>query len=113
MTSTIEREELEREIIAAYEGADELGKALYHLAIMAMSRGDRQMTRDLFAIDRMERRSGDGVDINACEALGALSQRVKGEELRQWSRAVSACMDLGSADILFGIDALARRRACH
>lgn len=114
MTGTAEREELERDIITAtYEGADELGQALYHLAIMAVSRGDRQMARDLFTLDRMERRDGHGVDINACEALGALSQRVKGEELRQWARAVSACMDHGSADILFGIDALARRRACH
>ncbi|MFG6508286.1 MULTISPECIES: hypothetical protein [unclassified Sulfitobacter] len=113
MTGTAEREELERDIIATYESADELGQALYHLAIMAVSRGDRQKTRDLFALDRMERRSGEGVDLNACEALGALSQRVKGKELRQWARAVSACMDLGSADILFGIDALARRRVCH
>lgn len=115
MTETTEttREKLERDMIDAYQTRDELGQALFHLAVAAATRNDMAMMRDLFEIDRMERRGGQGVDLNSCEAFGAVAQRAKGEELGQWARAVSACMDLGSTDILHALDGLARRRACH
>ncbi|MBK44814.1 MAG: hypothetical protein CMN20_05755 [Roseovarius sp.] len=115
MTDTTDttRDELARDIRDAYETRDELGQALFHLAVAAAARGDMQMMRDLFEIDRMQRRGGQGVNLDSCGAFGALAQRVKGEELCQWARAVSACMDLGGPDILHALDGLARRRACH
>lgn len=113
MTEIEERKQTQREIIDAYETRDELGQALFHLALAAAARNDMTTMRDLFEIDRMERRGGRGVDLNSCEAFGALAHRVKGKELGQWARAVSACMDAGSPDILHALDALARRRACH
>tara|TARA_R110000851_G_scaffold23636_4_gene69031 strand:- start:1071 stop:1412 length:342 start_codon:yes stop_codon:yes gene_type:complete len=113
MNETNERASLSREIIDAYETRDELGQALFHLAVAAATRGDMRMMRDLFEIDRMDRRHGQRVDLNSCEAFGGLAHRVRGEELGQWARAVSAIMEIGDPNLLHALDALARRRACH
>lgn len=115
MTETTEttRDQFEREIERAYDTRDRIGKLLFHLAVHAVARGDRPMAFDLVEIESMPRRGGRKVDLDACEAFGALSQRVDQLELRLWAAAASEAYCAGDPDLLNALDSLARRRVCH
>lgn len=107
------REEFQQEIEQTYDSRDRIGKLLFHLAIHAVSRGDRRLAFDLAELDTMPRREGQTADLDACEGFGGLHYRVDRLELRLWAAAAGEAYATGQNDILHALDGLARRRACH